>query len=93
MAKEIHIIKRRGGAVQEFDERKVYASCYSACMSSHLSEGEAEFISDKVTKDVKKWMKGKKNLTSVQIFKQINKSIKKHDKNAAFMYHTHMDIG
>ena len=92
MKKTIHIVKRRGGAVQEFDERKVYASCYSACMSSHLSEGEAEFIANRVTKEAKAWIKNKKKITSMQLFKQIARSIKKFDKDAAFMYETHMDV-
>lgn len=85
------IVKRRGHE-ERFDERKVYASSFSACMSSHLGEMKSEEIADRVTNDVKKWSKSKNELTSDQIFKQIVKSLKKHDRDAAFMYETHMDV-
>lgn len=85
------IVKRRGHE-ESFDERKVYASSFSACMSSHLGELKSEEIADKVTNEVKKWSKSKKQLTSDQIFKQIVKGLRKRDRDAAFMYETHMDV-
>ena len=86
-----HIIKRHGNK-EMFDERKVYASCYAACISTHLSKKEAEIICEKVAKDIKSWVKNKKDVSSTQIFKQTIKLMKSYDKNAAFMYETHRDI-
>jgi len=43
----IHIVKRRGHK-EEYDERKVYASAYAACLNVHLGEIEAEEIATKV---------------------------------------------
>jgi len=87
-----HLVKR-AGHVHVFDERKVYASCYAACLSAHVPHKEAEKICGRVCKDIKKWIKNKKLVTSGQIFKETGKSMKKYDKNASFMYLTHRDIG
>lgn len=86
-----HIVKRKCHR-EIFDERKVYASCYAASISAHLSKREAEIICEKISKDIKSWIKTKKNVTSTQIFKHVIKLMKSYDKNAAFMYETHRDI-
>ena len=86
-----HIVKRQGHE-EHFDERKVYASCYSACLSAHVRRKEAEFICDKVTREVKSWIRSKGEVTSNQIFKRTATAMKKHHKDAAFMYATHRDI-
>jgi len=88
---EKHIVKRRGHK-ESYDERKVYGSVYSACMSAHLSEQIAEKVSAAVCKDVNKWIKNKPATNAHQLYAQISTSIKKYDKNAAFMYETHMDV-
>ena len=85
------IVKRKGHA-EEFDERKVYASCYAACLSSHVQHTEAEKICEKVSKEVKAWARKKRSMSSNEIFKRITAAIKKHNKDAAFMYETHRDI-
>ena len=85
------IVKRKGHA-EEFDERKVYASCYAACLSSHIPHMDAEKICEKVAKEVKAWAKKKRSMSSDEIFKRIIVAIKKHNKDAAFMYETHRDI-
>ena len=86
-----HIVKRHGHT-ERFDERKVYASCYAACLSAHIHPQHAEEICESVVRDVKKWITKKKETTSHQIFLETAKLIKKHNKNAAFMYATHRDI-
>ena len=86
-----HIVKRWGHK-ERFDERKVYASCYAACLSAHMEHEKAEKICKKVTSEVKKWITKKKAVTSHEIFLQVAGTIKKHNKNAAFMYATHRDI-
>jgi len=98
MAKKTRTIKcktcmvKRGGEIVDFDERKVYASCYSACLSSHREKKKAEEICGKISADIKKWIMKKKLVTSDEIFKKTTELLKKYDKNAAFMYETHRDI-
>jgi transcriptional regulator NrdR family protein len=86
-----HIVKRRGHK-EAFDEKKIYASCYAACLSAHLNHLQAEKICATVTRDIAKWIRKKKEVTSHQIFLETAKSIKKHHREAAFMYATHRDI-
>ena len=88
---KMHLVKRLGNK-ERFDERKVYASCYAACLSCRINKKEAEKICEKVAKEVKRWVKSKKEVTSTQIFKKTASVIRKHNKDAAFMYHTHRDI-
>ena len=85
------IVKRKGHA-EEFDERKVYASCYAACLSSHVPHMEAEKICENVSKEIKTWAKKKKQVDSSEIFQKVTVALKKHNKDAAFMYETHRDI-
>ena len=85
------IVKRRGHE-EEFDDRKVYASCYAACLSSHIEHIEAEKISEKVSKEIKTWARKRKTVDSSDIFKRVIAAMKKHNKDAAFMYETHRDI-
>ena len=89
--KHKHLVKR-GGHQHVFDPRKVYASCYSACLSADVKHAEAEKLCENVTRDIKKWIKTKNKVTSNQIFKEMIKIIKKYNKDAAFMYETHRDI-
>jgi len=85
------IVKRKGHA-EEFDDRKVYASCYAACLSSHIEHIEAEKICEKVSKEIKTWARKRKTVDSSDIFKRVIAAMKKHNKDAAFMYETHRDI-
>ncbi|MAG47704.1 hypothetical protein CL617_03790 [archaeon] len=86
-----HIVKR-GGQKEKFDVKKVYASCYYACLTTHMEKKDAEKICDKVSKEVNKWIKNKKEITSENIFKEVIKILKKHSKDSAFMYKTHRDV-
>lgn len=86
-----HIIKRKGHQ-ERFDERKVYATCYAACLNAHVDKADREKICDNVAKEIAKWVKLREEVTSHHIFKQVIRLLKKHDKNAAFMYETHRDI-
>jgi transcriptional regulator NrdR family protein len=83
---------KRKGHTEEFDERKVYASCYAACLSSHVPHTDAEKICEKVSKEIKTWAKRKRSVESDEIFSKTITAIKKHNKDAAFMYETHRDI-
>ena len=88
---KIHIVKRKGHK-ERFDDKKVYASCFAACLNVHMEKHKAEKCADKATKDVKKWISKKKETTSDKIFKEVVKALKRYDRNAAFMYETHRDL-
>lgn len=85
------IVKRRGHK-QEFDERKLYASLYAACLSAHVKHEEAETVANLVCREIKKWLSGKEEVTSDEIFRQAGKELKHLNQDAAFMYLTHRDI-
>jgi len=85
-------IVKRHGHVEEFDERKVYASCYAACLSTHMQKEEAESICSKVSRSMKAWVKTKRTVSSTDIFRQVTRELKRYNKDAAFMYETHRDI-
>lgn len=87
----IHIVKRKGHK-EEFDERKVYASVYSACLASHSREEEAEATANLVVKEIKKWIEREIGITSLDIHEKVEKELKHLNKEAAFMYDTHRDI-
>ncbi len=85
-------IVKRAGHKEKFDERKVYATCYGACINASIKSREAEKICEKVTKEIKSWIRKKEMVTSEQIFKLMVRTLRKHNKDAAFMYETHRDI-
>lgn len=87
-----HCIVKRKGHVEEFDERKVYASCYAACLNTQLKPQEAEKICARVSRGVKAWARIRREVSSQDIFHRVIAEIKKHDKDVAFMYETHRDI-
>ena len=85
------VVKRKGH-MENYDERKVYGSCYFACRNAHLSEKEAEGICNKVSASATKWVSKKKIVYSNDIFKFLIKELKKHNEDAAFLYETHRDV-
>lgn len=86
-----HIVKSRGYK-QQFDERKLYASIYAACLSAYVDKEKAASIADLVVKKVKIWIDDKKEVTSDAVFKITAEELKHLNKDAAFMYITHRDI-
>jgi len=88
---KICIVKRKGHQ-EEFDEKKIYASVYSACLVDGLKEKEAERLADKITKQLKKWIDKKKLVDSKDIFNQVTKLLNKENKEVAFLYETHRDV-
>lgn len=86
-----YIIKRRGRK-EEYDERKVYASVYSASLNAHLNKLEAEKIAAGVSRQITTWLSGKGGASSEEIFKKTAELLKKENPDAAFMYETHRDL-
>ena len=86
-----HVVKRKGHT-EPYDEKKIYASCYFACMSANVPEQKAEKIAKDCMKKINNWMRNKEQVTAHQLYAVTVKELKKRDKNAAFMYETHMDL-
>ncbi len=86
-----HIVKRRGHK-EIFDERKVYASVFAACLSAHIDKEKAEVTANLVTKEIKKWIEDKEDVTSDAIFRTTAEQLKHLNEDASFMYTTHRDI-
>ena len=86
-----HMVKRRGH-LERFDERKLYASVFAACLSAQIPERDSEKISDSVCREVVRRISKKEEVSAHQIYKEAVESLRKKDKNAAFMYDSHMDI-
>ncbi len=83
-----HIVKRHGHT-EAFDEHKVYASVYAACLSVREPSGSAELVADRVTDDVKKWIDKKHEVTSHDIRTVAGKHLKAYHEDAAYMYMHH----
>jgi transcriptional regulator NrdR family protein len=88
----MHQIVKRKGYEEAFDERKIYASVYAACMSLRMADGEVELIAQTVTKDVKEAIHGAEVVSSNIIHKHVVKSLEQYNADAAYMYDTHRDI-
>ena len=84
-----HLVKRKGHN-EEYDERKVYASCYAAALNAHYNEKEAEEFAKVVTTKVNKWIKTKAQISSDDIRHQI--IIAMHDPEVALLYKHHLDL-
>ena len=83
------IVKRKGH-MEDFDERKVYASVYAACASAHYDEIQCEKTAEKVTNNIKRFVKGKKKIESAEIRKKIENELKNKDEELAFFYDQHL---
>jgi len=87
----MHIVKRAGHK-EKFDGRKIYASVYYACRTTEMGKKDSEKTASQVESEMNKWVRNKSAVTSDQIFREVAKKMKKHNKDAAFMYETHRDI-
>jgi|SRR3989338_9571114 len=93
MATAVHCVVKRGRSdCRPYDERKVYGSVYAACYIVTRTHRKCERIAEAVAKKITSHVKKKKTVTSSHIFRHVIRELKKHDKNAAFMYETHRDI-
>lgn len=91
-AKSVVIVKRMPGHNEPYDERKVYASVYAACLSVRTPTGEAELTAACVCRDLLPWLKNKVEITSRDIRHQACAHLKVYNPNAAYMYLRHRII-
>lgn len=87
----LQIVKRKGHS-EIYDERKIFGSCFFACKNAHLSDNEAEAISENVAAKVTKWIKGRGVVSSNEIFRFMVNELKNHNEDVSFLYETHRDI-
>ena len=86
-----HLVKRAGHE-EKFDEKKVYASVFAACLAVRAQTTDAELIAKEVSKDIKKWVDNKGEVTSRQIAHEVVKSLKLYNSDAAYLFEHHRDI-
>ena len=86
-----HVVKRHGHK-EAFDERKLYASVYSASLNIDHEESIAEKMAGDVTAEIKKWISDRKEVSSHEIKKKAHQLLLKMDHDVALMYETFMDI-
>ncbi len=86
-----NIVKRKGH-IEEFDERKIYASVFAACMVLRMTDEESEVTADMVTHEVLDTLKNEKEVQAHRIHVEVVKILKKYNPDVAYMYDTHKDI-
>ncbi|MBI4118256.1 MAG: hypothetical protein HY455_01810 [Parcubacteria group bacterium] len=86
-----HIVKRHGHE-EAYDNHKVYASCYAACVSAACHKEDAERICGEVMQEVDTFIDDKGSVTSDEIFNETARAMRGRHGEAAFLYETHRDI-
>ena len=79
-------IVKRNGHEESFDERKLYASVYSATFNCHNSEEYAEEIAQKVTDKIISEIKNNVNISSRKIRIRVEEELKSIDRDVTVMY-------
>lgn len=80
------------GTSQPYDEHKVYASVYAACLSVRTPSGEAEVTAKHVTKALRPWLRGKPEVTSHDIRLKAAHFLHTYNPHAAYLYKQHGTI-
>lgn len=88
-----HIVKRTLHYTEPYDERKLYASVYAACLSVRTPTGEAELTADRVCRSVEPWLQDKNEITSHDLRRQTSECLTVYNPDAAYMYMRHRIIG
>lgn len=83
-----HIVKR-AGHTENYDERKLYASIYSACLSVREYPGSAELIAQEVVREFGKWLEKKHEVTSNDIRRVASEHLKAINPDAGHIYLHH----
>lgn len=86
-----HIVKR-AGHTEPYDQRKLYASVYSACLAVRSPVGEAELVAEKVCADVEEWLGNKHEVTAGDIHRTANKHFHVYNADAAWIYQHHRSL-
>lgn len=87
------IIIKTTGIQQRYDARKVYGSVYAACFVTGMNEERCAQLAAHVSSVISMLLEKKKEVTSSYISRRVTFELKKMNKEAAFMYSTHRDLG
>lgn len=87
-----HIVKRSPNYTEPYDERKLYASVYAACLCVRTPAGEAELTAERVCLQVAPWVASKVEITSHDIRLKAAIALKIYNPDAAYMYERHRII-
>jgi transcriptional regulator NrdR family protein len=88
-----HIVKRRKGPSEPYDERKLYASIYAACLSVRAAPADAELIANEVCRDLAPWLEQKPEVTSHDIRLHAAQHLERYNADAAYLYLHHRNVG
>ncbi len=86
-----HIVKR-AGHTEAYDEKKLYAAVFSACIALREPAASAELIADKVSGEVNKWIEKKHEVTANDIRNQASKHLHNYNPDAAYLFKHHRVI-
>lgn len=86
-----HIVKR-AQHTEAYDERKLYASVYAACLAVREHPGSAELIAQQVAKEFGDWLEKRHEVTSNDIRRQAHASLQAINPDAAYIYLHHRVI-
>ncbi len=82
-----HIVKR-GGHMEPYDMRKLYASVYTAAVALREPAGAAELIAEAVVETVDQWLAKKHEVTSNDIRRVAHDRLKTINPAVAYLYKT-----
>lgn len=86
-----HIVKR-AGHTEPYDQKKVYAAVFAACLSVREPAGSAELVAEKVMHSVTSWIAKKHEVTANDIRRQAAKHLTAYNQDAAHMLLHHRVI-
>jgi len=87
-----HIVKRTPNYTEPYDERKLYASVYAACLCVRTPAGEAELTAEVICRTVEAWVASKTEITSGDIRRKAAQALQVFNPDAAYMYERHRVI-
>ena len=85
-------VQKRRGQIEEYDQGKVFASVYAACLACHLDKKRSEEIAKEVTTLVTDWLKDKNQIDRNRLFTKVHRELEYLHSGAAFLYRTHRDV-
>ena len=85
----MHIVKRLTGLAEPYDEHKLHASIYASCLAVQTPLGEAEITAKKICEHVLAWLKGKAEVTSLDVRHRASEHLSVYNPDAAYVYLHH----
>lgn len=81
------LIVKRAGHSQNYDERKLYASVFSALIAVKEPIGTAEVVAEKIVAEVNNWLAKKHEVTSNDIRRVASEHLHALNVEASHLYH------